>query len=88
MQENEDNQKPKLSLTNAIALAIAFGGIISGYIELKSDINDLKKESKDYNEYRTKVDLKLDKIIDNVTQIRVDNAEQRVLDAQKKYDNK
>lgn len=82
MQELEP--RIKLTLTHILALICIFGTILAGYAQLRSEINDLKKDAGEVKEYRVKTDLKLDKILDNVTQIRLDAANQRVIDAENK----
>lgn len=85
--ENQEQEMPqilRLSMSNIVSIITICGLILAGYVELKTDISELKKDATENKDYRTKVELKLDKIIDNVTQIRVDAANQRVLDAESK----
>ena len=87
-----ENQTLKLSINQ---LFTAFCGLIvtvvACYIEIK--VSESKQDERIYNnernilkqeEYKAKVDFKLDKIIETMTQIKLDNANQRVEDAEKR----
>lgn len=87
-----ENQTLKLSINQ---LFTAFCGLIvtvvACYIEIK--VSESKQDERIYNnernilkqeDYKAKVDFKLDKIIETMTQIKLDNANQRVEDAEKR----
>jgi len=89
MQEME--QKLKLSVGNIIAIAAFLTTLIGAYINIKSTLADynqrlvtLEKNNEEMKDNFEKFNLKLDKIIENVTRIQLDNANQRVIDAEKK----
>lgn len=88
-----ENQTLKLSINQ---LFTAFCGLIvtvvACYIEIK--VSESKQDEKIFNneksiskqeDYKAKVDFKLDKIIETMNQIKIDNANQRVMDAEKKH---
>lgn len=65
--------------------------VIGCYIEIKVSsskqderITNNEKSLNRQEDYKAKVDFKLDKIIETMNQIKLDNANQRVLDAEKK----
>lgn len=89
-----ENQTLKLSINQ---LFTAFCGVIitvvGCYIEIKVSqsiqnerIYNNEKSILKQEDYKAKVDFKLDKIIETMNQIKIDNANQRVMDAEKKHD--
>lgn len=88
-QEIEQEQKLKLSTSNIISLAAVVITLLGGYINLTVDITKLnqrvasnEKSLENQDKYKGQIDFKLDKIIESVNQIKVDNAEKRLFDAQ------
>ena len=88
---SEIEQRLKLSTSNIIGLAGFIAVIFGGFINIKQTqteynqrITTLEKSRDEDKNDKEKFNLKLDKIIDNVTQIRLDNANQRVIDAESK----
>lgn len=87
----QDNQSLKLSVNQLFSAFCGMIVVVVGcYIEIK--VSSSKQDERITNnekllnrqeDYKAKVDFKLDKIIETMNQIKLDNANQRVLDAEK-----
>ncbi|MCG9792471.1 hypothetical protein [Flavobacterium algicola] len=90
----EDNPTVKLSVNQLFSSFCGLLVLVIGcYIEIKISssnqnerITNNEKKIDKQEDYKAKIDFKLDKIIETITQIKIDNANQRVLDAEKKIE--
>lgn len=90
-QMSEIEQKLKLSIGNIIAIGAFLISVLGGFIQIQTKLSEheqklieLDKSREDNKNDKEKFNLKLDKIIETVTQIRLDYANQRVVDAENK----
>lgn len=91
-QMREDlEQKLKISYGNVIAMLALAVSIFGGFVNIKSTqaedrqrIAALEKSKEELQVNYDKVNLKLDKIMETVSQIRLESANQRVKDLENK----
>ena len=88
---SEPEQKLKLSASNIFALIAILISMMGGYINLSDKITTLsqkvntnEKAIEGQSGYNGKIDFKLDKIIETINEIKVENAEQRILKSERK----
>lgn len=88
---SEPEQKLKLSASNIFALIAILISMMGGYINLSDKITALsqkvntnEKAIEGQSGYNGKIDFKLDKIIETINEIKVENAEQRILKSERK----
>lgn len=84
-------QKLKISYGNVIAMLALAVSIFGGFVNIKSTqaedrqrIAALEKSKEELQVNYDKVNLKLDKIMETVSQIRLESANQRVKDLENK----
>lgn len=90
-QMNEIEQKLRLSVANIIAICVlmlsVFGSIVGLIITQTKHgeaITELQKNREETKNDFEKFNLKMDKVLENVTQMRLESADQRVKDAENK----